>query len=80
VDVLNRVGLGDPAGRSSGWAGRGNGEQALATIVLSAGQNTLSFLVSYGIMLYLLFFLLRDRKLTAMLRRAMLSVVMRTSC
>lgn len=73
VDLLNRAGLGDPAAaqqRLEQLAAAGS--QALASIALSAGQNTLSFLVSYGIMLYLLFFLLRDgRKLTAMLRRAM---------
>ena len=34
--------------------------QALATRALDLGQNTLQFLVSFGIMLYLLFFLLRD--------------------
>jgi len=73
VDLLNRAGLGDPAGAQQRLEQvAATGSQALATIALSAGQNTLSFLVSYGIMLYLLFFLLRDgRKLTAMLRRAM---------
>lgn len=34
--------------------------QFAATQALSIGQNTLEFLVSFGIMLYLLFFLLRD--------------------
>ena len=34
--------------------------QFLATRVLTVGQNTLEFVVSFGIMLYLLFFLLRD--------------------
>jgi len=36
------------------------GSQFLATQALNAGQNTFEFLVSLGIMLYLLFFLLRD--------------------
>lgn len=34
--------------------------QFFATQALSVGQNTLEFVVSFGIMLYLLFFLLRD--------------------
>ena len=34
--------------------------QFIATQALSIGQNTMQFLVSFGIMLYLLFFLLRD--------------------
>lgn len=73
VELLNRYGLGDPAGAQQRLEQvAAAGSQALATIVLSAGQNTLSFLVSYGITLYLLFYLLRDgRQLTAMLRRAM---------
>ncbi|WP_251977573.1 AI-2E family transporter [Salinicola avicenniae] len=36
------------------------GSQLIASRVLSIGQNTLQFLVSAGIMLYLLFFLFRD--------------------
>lgn len=36
------------------------GSQLIATRVLSIGQNTLQFLISTGIMLYLLFFLFRD--------------------
>lgn len=34
--------------------------QIIATRALSVGQNTLQFVVSFGVMLYLLFFLLRD--------------------
>src|SRR6218665_1680647 len=34
--------------------------QFLATQALNIGQNTLEFIVSFGVMLYLLFFLLRD--------------------
>ncbi|GAA4421784.1 AI-2E family transporter [Acidovorax lacteus] len=34
--------------------------QFIATRALSIGQNTLEFLVGFGVMLYLLFFLLRD--------------------
>lgn len=36
------------------------GSQFIATRALNIGQNTFQFLISFGIMLYLLFFLLRD--------------------
>ncbi|HYD97137.1 MAG TPA: AI-2E family transporter [Noviherbaspirillum sp.] len=39
------------------------GSQLIATHALNIGQNTFEFLVSFGIMLYLLFFLLRDGRL-----------------
>jgi predicted PurR-regulated permease PerM len=41
--------------------------QFLAAQALSIGQNTLEFVVSFGIMLYLLFFLLRDGNRLALL-------------
>lgn len=45
--------------------------QFLATKALDVGQNTLQFVVSFGVMLYLLFFLLRDGpRLAARLREA----------
>ncbi|OLO07012.1 AI-2E family transporter [Salinicola sp. MH3R3-1] len=45
------------------------GSRLIATHMLSIGQNTLQFLVSTGIMLYLLFFLFRDgRSLGQMIR------------
>jgi len=45
--------------------------QMLATRALSIGQNTAQFMISFGIMLYLLFFLLRDgTQLTRRLRLA----------
>ncbi|MGQ7245428.1 AI-2E family transporter [Salinicola sp. V024] len=45
------------------------GSRLIATHMLSIGQNTLQFLVSTGIMLYLLFFLFRDgRSLGKMIR------------
>ena len=45
--------------------------QFLATKALNIGQNTLQFIVSFGIMLYLLFFLLRDgRALGGRIRQA----------
>lgn len=45
--------------------------QFLATKALDVGQNTLQFIVSFGVMLYLLFFLLRDgTRLAARIREA----------
>ena len=45
--------------------------QLVATRALNIGQNTLQFVVSLGVMLYLLFFLLRDgRALAARIRNA----------
>lgn len=45
--------------------------QIIATRALNIGQNTLQFLVSFGMMLYLLFFLLRDGStLASRIRRA----------
>jgi predicted PurR-regulated permease PerM len=70
---LDRIGAGDPAAiqqRLQAMAEQGS--QALATGALSAGQVTLSFLVSCGVMLYLLFFLLRDgRALSGTIRQAL---------
>jgi predicted PurR-regulated permease PerM len=73
VDLLQRAGLGDPgAVQERLQTMAANGSQELATGALSVGQNTLSFLLSCGVMLYLLYFLLRDgRKLSAAIRRAM---------
>ncbi|TJZ74295.1 AI-2E family transporter [Chitiniphilus eburneus] len=47
----------------SSWAGQGS--QFLATQALNLGQNTFQFFVSFFVMLYLLFFLLRDGVLLA---------------
>jgi predicted PurR-regulated permease PerM len=48
------------------------GSQLIATHALSLGQNAFEFLVSFGIMLYLLFFLLRDGDgLAAKIKQAM---------
>ena len=45
--------------------------QLIATRALNIGQNTLQFVVSFGVMLYLLFFLLRDgTALGARIRKA----------
>ncbi len=53
----------------SAWAMQAS--QFLATQALSIGQDTFQFVISFGIMLYLLFFLLRDGpQLSKRLRRA----------
>jgi predicted PurR-regulated permease PerM len=55
--------------RLSSAAARGS--QLIATRALTIGQNTFEFLLSFGIMLYLLFFLLRDgRSLSLKIRDA----------
>lgn len=47
------------------------GSQLIATQALSIGQNTFEFVISFGIMLYLLFFLLRDgRSVSARIKQA----------
>ena len=61
LDLLNRFGLGNVEGfigRASTSAVKSS--QLIATHAVSIGQNTFEFLISFGIMLYLLFFLLRD--------------------
>ena len=71
-DILMRFGLYDLEGvqaRISEFAMTGS--QFLATKAFSIGQNTFQFLSSFAIMLYLLFFLLRDgREVAAAMRRA----------
>ncbi len=71
-DWLHRLGLGSLAelrqklADSAAQAG-----QFVATQAVAIGQNTLSFLVGFGVMLYLLFFLLRDgRTLSQRIRQA----------
>lgn len=47
------------------------GSQIIATQAISIGQNTFEFVISFGIMLYLLFFLLRDgRSVSARIKQA----------
>jgi predicted PurR-regulated permease PerM len=61
LNLLDRFGLGDVEGLISRISeGAAQGSQAIAAHALSIGQNTFDFLVSFAIMLYLLFFLLRD--------------------
>jgi predicted PurR-regulated permease PerM len=61
LDLLNRFGLGDVEGLVSRVsAAAAQGSQAIASHALSIGQNTFEFLVSFALMLYLLYFFLRD--------------------
>ncbi|WP_191832114.1 AI-2E family transporter [Pseudomonas fluorescens] len=58
---LERMGIGDLAGlRDKITKGALQGSQFFATQVFSFGQGTFEFLVSFAVMLYLLFFFLRD--------------------
>src|SRR3569832_955601 len=70
--LLDRIGLADmPGWREKLTSSVSQGSQMIVTRALSIGQNTLDFLVSLAIMLYLLFFLLRDGAyLTERIRRA----------
>ncbi len=59
--LLDRFGLGNLQDLQTHLSARlAQGSQALATQALNIGQNTFDFLVSFAIMLYLMFFLLRD--------------------
>jgi predicted PurR-regulated permease PerM len=59
--TLARFGLADMATVQGKLAtAAGEASQYLATQALSIGQNTFQFVISFAIMLYLLFFLLRD--------------------
>ncbi|WP_407316287.1 AI-2E family transporter [Pseudomonas sp. nanlin1] len=59
--LLDRTGMGNLEGlRDKITKGAMQGSQYFATQAFSFGQGTLDFIVSFGIMLYLLFFFLRD--------------------
>lgn len=58
LDRLQLTGVSELQQKLSSFAVQAS--QFVATQALSIGQNTLEFIVSFGIMLYLLFFLLRD--------------------
>lgn len=72
ADALSRLNLGDledVRARLTSWLMQAS--QAVATWAVGIGQNTAHFLVSLGIMLYLLFFLFRDgTSLTATIRKS----------
>jgi len=66
VDLLNRFGLGSLAGMKDKLsAGLLRGSQMLAGQALNIGQGTFEFFVNLFVMLYLLFFLLRDQETLA---------------
>lgn len=61
MNLLNRFGLGSLAGMQEKLsAGLLKGSQLLATQALDIGQSTFDFFINLFLMLYLLFFLLRD--------------------
>ncbi len=61
LSLLERFNLGDMASWEARIsAGAAQGSQLVAGKALTIGQNTFEFLVSFFVMLYLLFFLLRD--------------------
>lgn len=60
-DILDRYDIHNLFGlREKLTQGAAEASKFLATQALNIGQNTFQFLISFGIMLYLLFFLLRD--------------------
>ena len=62
MSLLNRFGLGSLAGMQDKLsAGLLRGSQVLAAQALDIGQSTFAFFVNLFVMLYLLFFLLRDK-------------------
>ena len=73
TNLINRFDLGD----TSSWReriakGATQGSQWVASQALAIGQNTFQFLISFFVMLYLLFFLLRDgAALSRTVRRAL---------
>lgn len=72
VQLLDRFGLSDLFSLQNKLSGAAaQGSQTIATQAFSIGQNTFDFVVSFGLMLYLLFFLLRDGvSLSARIRQA----------
>ena len=73
VDLLNRFGLGNVDGLIRGASASAlKSSQLIASRAVVIGQNTLGFLVSFGLTQYMLFFLLRDGGDLAKLVRASL--------
>ncbi|HUG24372.1 AI-2E family transporter [Piscinibacter sp.] len=61
ANLLDRFGLGDLESMQEKLAaGAGQASKVIASQVVNVGQNAFEFLVGLGVMLYLLFFLLRD--------------------
>ena len=72
ANLLDRVGLGDLASMQAKLAtGAAQAGRFVATQVMNVGQNAFDFLVGVGVMLYLLFFFVRDgASLAARIERA----------
>lgn len=72
INILDRFGLGNISALQEKLSeSAAQGSQIVARQAVSIGQNTFDFLVSFGIMLYLLFFMLRDgATLSARIRQA----------
>jgi len=70
--LMDRFGVGDLSSMQDKLTqGAMEGSQYLATQAVNIGQNTFEFIVSFGVMLYLLFFLLRDGSIvSSRLRKA----------
>ena len=61
VDLLDRFGFGNISALQDKLStGVMEGSKFIATQAFTIGQNTFEFIISFGIMLYLLFFLLRE--------------------
>lgn len=61
MNIFNRFNLGDmEAWQARISAGAAQGSQLIASQALTIGQNTFDFLVSFFVMLYLLYFFVRD--------------------
>jgi predicted PurR-regulated permease PerM len=72
ASLLDRLGLGDLASMQDKLTeGAAEGSRVIATQVLNIGQNAFDLVVGIGVMLYLLFFFLRDGgSLAARIERA----------
>lgn len=73
MDLLGRVGLGDLQAMLNRVAqGAAAASQQIASRAITIGQNAFEFLISFGLMLYVLFFLLRDGgKVSGAIRNAL---------
>ncbi|WPB59324.1 AI-2E family transporter [Xylophilus sp. GOD-11R] len=72
MGLMERFGVGDMGAlQAKLMAALNEGSRNLATSAINFGQNTFDFLVGFAIMLYLLFFLIRDgRDVSLMIRDA----------
>ncbi|MEJ8812727.1 AI-2E family transporter [Variovorax ureilyticus] len=73
IEQLNRFGLTNIEGFISRFSNSAlRGSQLIATRAVSIGQNAFEFIIAFGLMLYMLYFLLRDgRDLSKTVRAAL---------